>query len=137
MVTILDRLEVLRKYLDHLRGLRPRVRDSEILRGDLSLSNDVLRSLQVVCQAVIDISGDLSSRRRLRFEDYSAAIRNLSAFSEFPVSLVRDLGSLPELRDLIIHKSSNFNYERVIEALDHLEPVEQFVEAVRQIEAAS
>lgn len=91
MVTVLDRLAVLREYLDHLRNLHPRVTDPEILRGDLSLRNDVLRSLQVVCQALFDIAGDLSVRRGLRFKSYSEVIRNLSAFPEFSDSLAQGL----------------------------------------------
>ena len=137
MVTVLDRLAALHEYLDHLRALRPRVTDPEALRGDLSLSNNVCRSLQVICQAVIDIAGDLSVRRQRRFESYSAAIQNLSAFSEFPAPLVRDLEVFPELRDVIVHQSWSLDYARLIEAIDHLEPVEQFAEIVRQIEAAS
>ncbi len=137
MVTILDRLAVLRQYLDHLRILRPRVTTPEILRGDLSLRNNVLRSLQVICQALFDIAGDLSVRRGLRFKGYSEVIRNLSAFTEFPASLPRDLEALPDLRDMIVHGYLNLDYARVIEALDHLDPVEQFLETVRRIEAAS
>ena len=137
MVTVLDRLAALHEYLDHLRALRSRVTDPEALRGDLSLSNNVCHSLQVICQAVIDIAGDLSVRRQRRFESYSAAIQNLSAFSEFPAPLVRDLEVLPELRDSIVHRSWALDYARLIEALDHLQPIEQFAEIVRQIEAAS
>jgi uncharacterized protein YutE (UPF0331/DUF86 family) len=137
MVTVLDRATVLREHLDHLRDLRPRVTGPEVLRGNLSLRNDVLRSLQVVCQALFDIAGDFSVRRGLRFKTYSEVIRNLSAFTEFPASLAQDLEALPDLRDMIVHRFSTLDYTRVVEALDHLEPIEQFVEIVQRIEAAS
>ncbi|HKI03414.1 MAG TPA: HepT-like ribonuclease domain-containing protein [Thermoanaerobaculia bacterium] len=137
MITVLDRMDALRQQLDHLRYLRPQVTDPEILRGNLSLSNNVLRSLQVICQAVIDIAGDLSARRRLRFEDYSTAIRNLSVFPEFPASLIQDLGTLPELRDIIVHKSSDLDYACIIEVLDHLGSVEQFMETVCRMETTA
>jgi len=137
MVTVLDRLAALREHLDHLRYLRPQVIDPEALRNDLSLRNNVLRSLQVTCQAVLDIAGELSVRRGLRFEGYAAAIRNLAAFSEFPSSLVQDLEVLPELRDLIVYSPAAPDFPRVVEALDGLEPIENFVEVVKEIEATS
>ena len=45
MSRLVERLAELRRHLDHLRGLRPRVTDAETLRRDLSLHNDVLYSL--------------------------------------------------------------------------------------------
>ena len=38
---------------------------------------------------------------------------------------------------MIVHGYLNLDYTRVVKTLDHLEPIEQFVEIVRQIEAAS
>ncbi|HYX25012.1 MAG TPA: hypothetical protein VFC23_12725, partial [Thermoanaerobaculia bacterium] len=66
MSPVIERLAELRRHLDHLRELRPRVTSSEDLRRDLSLHNDVLFSLLTVCQLVIDIASDLSARRGLR-----------------------------------------------------------------------
>jgi hypothetical protein len=40
MTYLVERLAELRRHLDHLRELRPRVRGGETLRRDLSLSND-------------------------------------------------------------------------------------------------
>jgi hypothetical protein len=37
----------------------------------------------MVAQLVIDISGQLSARRRLRFDDYSGAGRNLARIEGF------------------------------------------------------
>ena len=74
---LVERLTELRRHLDHLRELRPRVESRTALERDLSLHNDVLYSLLTVCQLVIDISGDLSARRGDRFEDYAEAVRNL------------------------------------------------------------
>ncbi|MFN2398539.1 MAG: hypothetical protein ABR543_07835 [Gemmatimonadaceae bacterium] len=70
---IVERLAELRRHLDHLRVLRPRVRSPDDLERDLSLHNDVLFSLLTVCQLVIDIAGDFSARRGDRFEDYTQA----------------------------------------------------------------
>lgn len=81
---MVERLAELRRQLDHLRALRPRVRDATALGRDLSLHNDVLFSLLTVCQLVIDIAGDLSARRGDRFEDYTHAIRNLARDTRFP-----------------------------------------------------
>jgi hypothetical protein len=69
MTHLIERLAELRRHLDHLYRLRPRVSSAE-LRVDLSLHN-VLFSLLTVCQLVIDIAGELSSRRGLKYEDYT------------------------------------------------------------------
>ena len=61
MTWLVERLAELRRHLDHLDGLRPRVTGPEALEGDLSLHNDVLFSLLTVCQLVIDIAVELDS----------------------------------------------------------------------------
>ena len=63
MTYVVERLAELRRHLDHLRDLRPRVTGREVLERDLSLHNDVLLSLLTVCQLVIDIAGELCARR--------------------------------------------------------------------------
>jgi uncharacterized protein YutE (UPF0331/DUF86 family) len=85
---VIERLAQLRRHLDHLRLLRPRVSDAAALRSDLSLHNDVLFSLLTVTQLVIDIAGELVGRKGLRFEDYIEAVRALEAYDEFPPALV-------------------------------------------------
>ena len=137
MSPVIDRLAVLRLQLDHLYELHPRVTGPESLRNNLSLRNDLLHSFLTVCQAVIDIASELSARRGLRFQTYSDAVRNLTTFPEFPPNMVRGLEGLPGFRNIIVHEYAALDYELVIEALDHLEPVEQFAEAVRRMEAAS
>ena len=67
MTYLVERLVELRRHLDHLRTLRPRVTGREELERNLSLHNDVLFSLLTVCQLVIDIAGELSARRGERF----------------------------------------------------------------------
>jgi hypothetical protein len=63
MTFLVERLADLRRHLDHLRQLQPRVSSAGDLRRDLSLHNDVLYSLLTVCQLVIDIAGELSTRK--------------------------------------------------------------------------
>jgi hypothetical protein len=53
---LVERLADLRRHLEHLRAIRPRVSRAVQLETDLSLHNDVLFSLLVVCQAVIDLA---------------------------------------------------------------------------------
>lgn len=137
MTYLVERLAELRRHLDHLRGLRSRIGSADDLRRDLSLHNDVLFSLLTVCQNVIDLAGELCSRRGLRFDDYTGAIRSLGSMEEFPASLVRDLEPLPGFRNVVIHEYVGLDLERVVEALDRLEPVERFVEIVRRLEAES
>lgn len=54
---LVERLAELRRHLDHLRDLTPKIRGREDLERDISLHNDVLFSLLTVCQLVIDIAG--------------------------------------------------------------------------------
>lgn len=42
MTFLVERLADLRRHLDHLDGLRPRVTGPEALRRDMSLHNNVL-----------------------------------------------------------------------------------------------
>lgn len=137
MSHLVERLAELRRHLAHLREIRPRVTGAEALRRDLSLHNDVLFSLLTLCQLVIDVAGELSSRRGERFADYTESVRNLAAWPEFPERLVRELSRLPGFRNVLIHEYVTLDFERVVEALDRLDPVEEFAEIVRQIEAGS
>lgn len=134
MSPVIDRLAELFRHLEHLRELRPRVTEPDVLARDLSLHNDVLFSLQTVCQAVIDIASELSSRRKLRFQDYTEAVRNLASFSEFSPLLVGALAQLPAFRNVLVHDYVNLDFAKVVEALDRLEPVEEFAEIVRRME---
>ena len=104
MTWLVERLAELARNIEHLRALRERVGSAEALRRDLSLHNDVLFSLLSVCQIVIDVSGELSSRNGLRFEDYTGAVRNLAALDEFPDELVRELSMLRGFRNVLVHE---------------------------------
>lgn len=131
MTYLVERLTELRRHLDHLRAIRPRVTGREALERDLSLHNDVLFSLLTVCQLVIDIAGELSARRGEAFEDYTHAVRNLARDGRFPPDLVQRLERLPGFRNVIIHEYVALDLGRVVEALDDLEPVERFASIVR------
>lgn len=134
MTYLVERLAELRRHLDHLRGLRPRVPRREALERDLSLHNDVLFSLLMVAQLVIDIAAELSARRGDRFEDYTEAIRNLTRNPRIPAALVADLERLPGFRNVLIHEYVALDLNRVVDALGRLEPIEQFLESVRRLE---
>ena len=130
-----ERLTELARHVEHLRALRGRVSGANALRRDLSLHNDVLFSLLATCQIVIDISGELTARKGLRFEDYTGAVRNLVVLDEFSDDLVRELSVLTGFRNVLIHEYETLDLERAVEALDRLEPVESFLEIVGRIEA--
>jgi len=134
MSPIIDRLLELRLHLEHLQELRPRVTGVEVLRDDLSLRNDVLHSLQTVCQVVIDVASELSARHKLRFQDYTGAVQNLTAFPEISPRMVRDLEKLPGFRNVVIHEYVSLDYALVIKALERLGVVEEFAEAVRRLD---
>jgi uncharacterized protein YutE (UPF0331/DUF86 family) len=137
MTFLVERLATLRQHLDHLRELRPRVSGAKALEQDLSLHNDVLFSLLTVCQLVIDVAGELAARRGDRFEDYTTAVRSLSRDSRFSSEVVSELERLPGFRNVVIHEYVALDLSRVVEALDRLEPVEQFLQVVREIAAGS
>lgn len=134
MTFLVERLAELRRHLDHLRMLRPKVWGAESLKRDLSLHNDVLFSLLTVCQLVIDISGELAARRGDRFEDYTEAVRTLGGDARFPAGMVAQLERLPGFRNILVHEYLELDLDRVVEALDGLEPVEQFLDVVRSLE---
>ena len=133
MTYLVERLLELRRHLDHLRAIRPRVTGREILERDLSLHNDVLFSLLTVCQLVIDIAGDLAARRGDAFEDYTGAVRALARDERFPPPLVARLERLPGFRNVIVHEYTALDMGRVIAALDDLGPVDEFANVVRRL----
>jgi uncharacterized protein YutE (UPF0331/DUF86 family) len=135
MTYLVERLAELRRHLDHLRELRSRVPNRQALERDLSLHNDVLFSLLMVAQLVIDLAGELSARRGDRFEDYTEAIRNLGRDPSFPADLVAELERVPGFRNVVIHEYVALDLDRVVDALGRLEPIERFMEIVRQSEA--
>jgi uncharacterized protein YutE (UPF0331/DUF86 family) len=134
MTWLVERLVELRRHLEHLKALEPRVTGPESLDRDLSLHNDVLFSLLTVCQLVIDIAGELAARRGQRFEDYTDAIRSLGADPRFPDDVVRALVPLAGFRNVVIHEYVALDMGRVVEALRRLQPVERFLEIAAGIE---
>jgi len=129
---LVERLAELRRHLDHLRMLRPRS-SAEALAADLSLHNDVLFSLLMVCQLVIDLAGELSARRGMAFEDYRQAVRNLSGMNLVAPGTVAALERLPGFRNVLVHEYVALDLERAVEAMDQLGPVEELVQAVHRL----
>ncbi len=122
MTYLVERLAELRKHLHHLRALRPRIGGADSLRRDLSLHNDVLFSLFMTAQLVIDIAGELCARRGIRFESYVEAVRGLTDVPGFPAELVDDLVKLPGFRNVLVHEYVALDYELVMKALDEPSP---------------
>ena len=133
MTYLVERLADLRRHLDHLREIRPRVIGPESLERDLTLHNDVLFSLFTVCQLVIDVASELSSRRGDRFEDYTEAVRNLGKDLRFQIELVRQLERLPGFRSVLVHDYVSLDMAKVVEALDGLEPIDEFHAIVSEL----
>lgn len=130
MSHLVERLAELQRHLSHLRAIRPQVHGPEDLRANLSLHNDVLFSLLMVCQLVIDIAGDIAARHGLRFDDYTEAVRTLASVEGFAPELAEELSILPGFRNILMHEYVALDFERVIEALDSLSPVDRFNKAV-------
>ena len=134
MTFLVERLADLKRHLDHLRAIRPRVESAAQLATDLSLHNDVMFSLLVASQAVIDIAGELAARAGIRFQDYTEAVRALNQLPGFSAELVESLVQLPGFRNVVIHEYVALDYARVVDALDRLEPLEQFAKVVAELE---
>lgn len=129
-----EHLADLRRHLDHLESLRPRISGAESLRRDLSLANDVLHSLLMVSQRVIDLAAELSTRRGLKFEDFPEAIRNLAIYEEFPDTLIRRLEPLPDLRSRLLYGVTKpADLERAVGFLRRLDGVERFAQGVGRL----
>ena len=137
MTFLVERLADLRRHLRHLHEIRPRVASVTQLETDLSLHNDVMFSLLVVTQSVIDIAGELAARQGVRFQDYTEAIKALRQVPGFPPDLVEPLVRFPGFRNVVVHEYAAVDYARVLRALDDLEPAERFARAVAALEDAS
>jgi uncharacterized protein YutE (UPF0331/DUF86 family) len=135
MTYLAERLSEMQRYLDHLRSLAPRVQAPEALEADLSLRNDVLFSLLMVAQMVVDICGELSTRANLRFGDYTEAVANLRKIGGFPPHVVDLLQRLPGFRNVVIHEYVGVDNRLVVAAVHQLEPIEEFVQLVARLEA--
>lgn len=134
MTHMVDRLGELRGHLDHLRELQGEVESVEDLEDHRSLRNDVLFSLLMVTQLLIDVAGELCSRRMLSFESYSDSVRKLSTYEEFPRELLHKLELLPGFRNAVIHDYIDLDYGKVLDALGDLEPLEEFVRIAARLE---
>ena len=135
MTYLVERLAELRRHLKHLQDLSPRVGSREALERELSLHNDVLFSLLMVAQLVIDIAGELAARRGDRFEDYTEAIRSLAREPRFPDDLVRELERLPGFRNVVVHEYVALDLDRVVDAIRRLDAISRFLEIVARMES--
>jgi hypothetical protein len=70
MTYLVERLAELRRHVRHLQDRRGHATERAALEANLSLHNDVMFSLLMVSQLVIDIAGELAARRGDRFDDY-------------------------------------------------------------------
>ncbi|MEO8195634.1 MAG: HepT-like ribonuclease domain-containing protein [Thermoanaerobaculia bacterium] len=136
MSPIADRLVELRRHLEHLKSLRPRVHGASDLGRDLTLHNDVLFPLLMVCQAVIDVAAELSARRGEKFEDFRGAIRNLALDPLYSPEVVRALERLPGFRTVLVHDYADLDMDRVVEALHDLSAIEHFLLVTANTEKA-
>ncbi|MGH7571664.1 MAG: HepT-like ribonuclease domain-containing protein [Gemmatimonadota bacterium] len=137
MTYLVERLEDLRRHLDHLAEIRAQVSDASSLKEDFTLHNDVLFSLLMVTQLVVDVAGELSARRNLTVRSYRQAVENLQSYTEFPGAVVSRLSRLPGFRNVVLHEYVDLDYGLVVEALSDLEPVETFLRICSNLELES
>ena len=134
MSPLAERLADIREQLEHLETLRDQIDAVDDLRSDVGLRNDVLFALLVISQGVIDVAGELASRRGIRFQDYTEAVRGLEKLDPFPKDLVDRLQKLPGFRNVLVHDYVELDYDRVIEAVRELDDVREFVRIVANLE---
>lgn len=134
MSPLADKLAELTQLLGHLQTIRSRVGGTEALAGDLSLRNDLLFSLLMVSQLVIDVCSSLSVTAGLTFDDYTQAVRNVRRLHWMPDDVADALERLPGFRNVVIHEYTELDYELVVRALDRLEPIERFARLVAEQE---
>jgi uncharacterized protein YutE (UPF0331/DUF86 family) len=135
MTFLVERLAELGRYLVHGQMLAGRMRDEAALEHDLTVRNDVVHTLFLIAQLVIDIAGELASRHGARVENYKQAIRGLANVPEFPNELVAQLEPLAGFRNIVVHEYISLDLQQVIAALRQLERVQQFLSFVSAHEA--
>jgi uncharacterized protein YutE (UPF0331/DUF86 family) len=135
MTFLVERLAELERYLAHARALAERVRDAAALEDDLTVRNDVVHSLFLIAQLIIDIAGELASRRGARVENYKQAIRGLVHEPGFPSELVTQLEPLAGFRNIVVHEYIGLDARQVVAALHQLDRVQRFLALVRAREA--
>jgi len=59
------------------------------------------------------------------------AVRNLSHDPRFSPELVERLAQLPGFRNVVIHEYTQIDFDRVVEAVNGLGPVEEFIAILR------
>jgi len=127
-MTAVERLADLKGHVEHLGTLlEQHTLDEQALATDRSLRNDVLFSLLMVCQAVIDVAGEIASRHGLRFQDYTEAVRALGDVPRFSQELVASLEPLPGFRNVLIHEYVALDDGLVVEALGRLQSLQEFI----------
>ncbi|CAN5240738.1 hypothetical protein BH23ACT9_BH23ACT9_12290 [soil metagenome] len=133
MTYLVERLGELRAHVRHVERLRDRVSAADDLRRDRSLHNDLLFSLLMIAQLVVDVAGELSARDGRAFDDYTTAVRNLAALG-MSSEIVEGLTPLPGFRNVVLHDYVELDLDRAVEAMHRLGPVEDFIRAVAQME---
>lgn len=137
MTFLVERLSELRGHVNHVREIAPRITDRSVLEDDRPLRNDVLFSLLMIAQLVIDIASELAARRGDRFEDYREAIHTLGRDPRFPPDLVMALEVLPGFRNVVVHEYIALNLDRAVDAVKELDPIDRFIRIVGGLELES
>ena len=65
------------------------------------------------------------------------AVRSLANEPRFPADLVRQLERLPGFRNILVHDYVALDMQRVVEAMEQLEPIRTFLKIVAALEAES
>ena len=60
-------------------------------------------------------------------------MRNLGKDPRFPIELVRQLERLPGFRSVLVHDYVSLDMAKVVEALDGLEPIDEFHAIVSEL----
>lgn len=130
MTFLAQRLSSLRDHVRHLREIAARAQQPGALEQDRSLRNDVLFSLLMVAQLVVDLAGESATTRGKSFSDYTEAVRGLEGVGNLDHETIAQLALLPGFRNVVMHEYVTLDLDRVRDALQGLDPVERLIRAL-------
>ena len=124
------RLEKLSVCLKKLEPFKAKDKD-EILQ-DAYFQDIVERNLEVVAQAVIDISNRIISIEGLeKPRDYYEAIMRLGESGILPLEFARKLAPIAGFRNVLVHDYLDLNWDEVHKNLHQLQDISKFMNQVK------
>jgi uncharacterized protein YutE (UPF0331/DUF86 family) len=124
---VLDKLAQLEINIAELERLRER--PTAVMRDRWALRYGLIESIQIV----IDVSCEIVARAALGTPaTYRQCIELLAGADLLPSDLAARLGSMVGLRNLLVHEYDEIDESRLLSALNHLDDLRAFAQAVSE-----